>query len=86
MPMSATVAVTQTAWLCPRPLARCPGRFPLIPLLPHKPACKHLPPEVWSQILEDVFAAYGADNMFTEVEAARLRLGLLLVSKDLNVS
>lgn len=86
MSMSATVALTQATWLCPRPLARSPSRFPLIPLLPHKPVCKHLPSEVWSEILEHVFNAYAAVNAYPEDQAPRLRLGLLLVSKEMSVS
>ena len=86
--MSTTVVVTQAqaVWLCPRPLARCPSRFPLIPLLPHRPALKHLPSEVWSQILEHAFALYGPEGGIPEADAVQLRRGLLLVSKDLNVS
>ncbi|RPD82078.1 hypothetical protein L226DRAFT_607271 [Lentinus tigrinus ALCF2SS1-7] len=85
--MSATVVVTEvpnTAWLCPRPLARCPSRFPLIPLLPHRPALKHLPSEVWSQILEHAFELYGPAGDVPEADAVKLKRGLLLVSKDLN--
>ena len=84
--MSTTLTVTEAVWLCPRPLARCPSRFPLIPLLPHKPACKPLPSEVWSAILEDVFALYDPEGGLSGEEIVFLRRGLLLISKDLTVS
>lgn len=86
--MSATVVVTEAhaVWLCPRPLERSPSRFPLIPLLPHRPALKHLPSEVWSQILEHAFASYGPEGGVSEEDAVMLRQALLLVSKDLHVS
>ncbi|KAI0800842.1 hypothetical protein C8Q74DRAFT_448810 [Fomes fomentarius] len=83
--MSTTVVVTEAIWLCPRPLAHCPSRFPLVPLLPHRPVCKPLPSEVWAKILEDVFALYGVDGSLSKEQRVVLKRGLLLVSKDLNV-
>ncbi|KAI0756575.1 hypothetical protein C8Q80DRAFT_1090729 [Daedaleopsis nitida] len=82
--MSATVAVAQAIWLSPRPLARCPSRFPLIPLLPQRPSGKTLPSEVWSKILQYVYLTYGLTGALIEEEIAGLRCGLLLISKDLN--
>ncbi|TFK81652.1 hypothetical protein K466DRAFT_501784 [Polyporus arcularius HHB13444] len=87
--MSATIVLTEATdavWLCPRPLELSPSRFPLIPLLPHRMALKHLPSEIWSQILEHVYASYGPEGGVSEVDAVRLRQALLLVSKDLNAA
>ena len=73
-------------WLYPRPLARCPSRFPLVPLLPQRPACKPLPSEVWSRIFEYLYALYEATTTPSGQIVANLKLSLLLISKDLNVS
>ncbi|KAH9977307.1 hypothetical protein BGW80DRAFT_845474 [Lactifluus volemus] len=45
---------TPTIFLRPRPLARSPGSFILLPLLPHPRPLKPLPPEVWSKVLSYV--------------------------------
>lgn len=85
--MSTTIVfVPQTVWLCPRPLARCPSRFPLIPLLPHQPACKPLPSEVWSRVFECLFALYDANAALSTQISVSQKLNLLLVSRNLNVS
>ncbi len=85
MSTSTTLLLSETIWLCPRPLARIPGRFPLIPLLPEKSAPKSLPSDIWSRILEHVFALYNAPGVNSD-EALRLKLELLRVSRAVNVS
>ncbi|KAI0361152.1 hypothetical protein OH77DRAFT_1516161 [Trametes cingulata] len=77
-------AAPQAVWLQPRPLARCPSSFLLLPLLPSQPELKPLPSEVWSNILAHTFAFYGPKGSFAEAEAVRLRLGLLLISKEIH--
>ncbi|OJT08970.1 hypothetical protein TRAPUB_104 [Trametes pubescens] len=82
--MSTIVTVPQAVWLRPRPLARTPSSFPLLPLLPPRPALKHLPPEVWIQILENAFACYRPKHVSEHADVVRLRVGLLLISKDIH--
>ncbi|CDO73188.1 hypothetical protein BN946_scf185007.g243 [Trametes cinnabarina] len=84
MSTSTTISAYQAVWLKPRPLARSPSAFLLLPLLPPKPALKHLPSEVWSNILEHTFALYTPDGAFVEPRAASWRVDLLLVSKDIH--
>ncbi len=84
--MSTIVTVPQAVWLRPRPLARTQSSFPLLPLLPTRPALKHLPPEVWIQILENAFACYRPKHASEHADVVRLRVGLLLISKDIHVS
>lgn len=86
--MSTIVAVPHhdVVWLKPRPLARTPSSFPLLPLLPPRPALKHLPPEVWIQILENAFAFYRPKHASEHAQVIGLRMGLLLISKDIHVS
>lgn len=84
MSASTTLILSETTiWLCPRPLARTPGRFPLIPLLPHKPAPKSLPSDIWDRILANVFAVYNAPGVKSD-EALRLKLALLRISRAVN--
>ncbi|KAI1793976.1 hypothetical protein LXA43DRAFT_185371 [Ganoderma leucocontextum] len=83
MSTSTTLLLSETIWLCPRPLARCPGRFPLIPLLPEKPAPKPLPCDIWNRILEHVFALYNAPGVKSD-EAMMLKLGLVRISRAVN--
>ena len=45
---------TPAIFLQPRPLARTPGRFVLLPLLPRPRPVKPLPAEIWSKILSHV--------------------------------
>ncbi|KAJ8457362.1 hypothetical protein ONZ51_g11578 [Trametes cubensis] len=80
----ASRSTSTAVWLKPRPLASCPSSFLLLPLLPSKSAPKPLPSDVWSNILEFAFASYGPKTSFAKADAARLRLGLLLVSKDIH--
>ncbi|KAI0778625.1 hypothetical protein BD413DRAFT_510594 [Trametes elegans] len=82
--MTATVEAPHAVWLKPRPLARCPSSFMMLPLLPSEPASKPLPPEVWSDILAHVFAFYRPRGEFADADAARLRMGLLLISKEIH--
>lgn len=84
--MTTIVAVPHVVWLKPRPLARTPSSFPLLPLLPPRPALKHLPPEVWIQILENAFAFYRPKHASEHAQVIGLRVGLLLISKDIHVS
>ncbi|TBU34480.1 hypothetical protein BD311DRAFT_784103 [Dichomitus squalens] len=84
MSTSTTLAVSETIWLCPRPLARSPGRFPLIPLLPDKAARAFLPSELWECVLEYVFAQYNARDAGPEQDVVAMKLGLLRVSKSFN--
>lgn len=85
MSTSTTLLLSETIWLCPRPLARIPGRFPLIPLLPEKPAPKSLPADIWNRVLEHVFALYNAPAVKSD-EALKLKLDLLRISRAVNVS
>ncbi|KAI0673565.1 hypothetical protein C8Q78DRAFT_1017742 [Trametes maxima] len=83
--MSTTLAAPPGVWLKPRPLARTPGTFLLLPLLPAKPALKPLPPEVWSDILGHAFAFYSTKTVsLANADTVRLRIGLLLISKDIH--
>ncbi|KAI8981238.1 hypothetical protein BD414DRAFT_516168 [Trametes punicea] len=82
--MATTLAIPQAVWLKPRPLAHTPSSFLLLPLLPSQPALKPLPGEVWSNILRYTFAFYGHRGPFSETDSSRLRLGLLLISKDVH--
>ncbi|KAH9944013.1 uncharacterized protein BXZ73DRAFT_86991 [Epithele typhae] len=70
---TVVLAPTEPVWLCPRPLARLPGRFPLVPLLPHRSICKPLPPEF-------LFASYDADATIPVSTTAHFKLHLLLVT------
>ncbi|KAI9062955.1 hypothetical protein FKP32DRAFT_1573116 [Trametes sanguinea] len=82
--MSTIVAAHEAVWLKPRPLARSPGTFLLLPLLPTQPALKPLPSEVWSNILEHTFSLYATKDPLSGASTARLRTGLLLISKDIH--
>ncbi|KZT02512.1 uncharacterized protein LAESUDRAFT_706306 [Laetiporus sulphureus 93-53] len=83
--MGTSAAEASTILLSPRPLARTAGKFLLLPLLPHRPVMKPLPPEVWSKILAYVFGHYeGAELCKSHrQEREQLRRGLLVVSKEL---
>ncbi|KAI0830745.1 hypothetical protein BC628DRAFT_1531413 [Trametes gibbosa] len=84
--MSTVVANPQPVWLKPRPLARTPSSLLLLPLLPSKPPLKSLPSEVWAQIIENAFAFYDPGGSFEGTSASALRLGLLLISKDIHAA
>ncbi|EMD41867.1 hypothetical protein CERSUDRAFT_147248 [Gelatoporia subvermispora B] len=70
--------------LSPRPLARCPGAFPLIPLLLPHPSPKSLPLDVWSTVLAHILRILEAEhNTYNESrKTLEWKLGLLLVCKD----
>ncbi|KAI0652302.1 hypothetical protein C8Q79DRAFT_922792 [Trametes meyenii] len=83
--MSTILAPPPAVWLKPRPLARTPSTFLLLPLLPAKPALKPLPPEVWSDILGHAFSFHGAKYAPVEnTNTVGPRTGLLLISKDIH--
>ena len=86
MSTRTTLAIPGAIWPCPRPLARLPGRFPLIPLLPDKAAGASLPLELWECVLQHVFALYNAPDAGLEEDTVALKLGLLRVSRSFNVS
>jgi hypothetical protein len=65
--------------LQPRPLARTPAQLVLVPLLPLQPPGKHIPAELWNEIL--VHALFDGRN----VELHPWRLSLLLVCKTFRV-
>jgi len=62
MSLAGTYTETPAIFLQPRPLARTPGRFVLLPLLPRPRPVKPLPEEVWSKVLSYVIDD-GADCM-----------------------
>ncbi|KAH9858234.1 hypothetical protein C2E23DRAFT_769862 [Lenzites betulinus] len=84
--MSTVLATPQPVWLKPRPLARTPSSFLLLPLLPSKPPLKPLPSEIWAQILQNAFAFYDPGGPFGGPDAPALRTGLLLISKDIHAA
>ena len=52
MSVAGVYTETPTIFLQPRPLARHPGSFVLLPLLPRPRPVKPLPADVWSTVLE----------------------------------
>lgn len=73
MSLAGTYTETPAIFLQPRPLARTPGRFVLLPLLPRPRPVKPLPEEVWSQVLSYVIDD-GADcRMDVPEKRARFR-------------
>lgn len=54
MSLAGVYTETPTIFLQPRPLARYPGSFVLLPLLPRPRLVKPLPAEVWSKVLSYV--------------------------------
>lgn len=73
---------TSTILLRPRPFALRSGSFLLLPLLPEKEVAKHLPSEIWTQILYYAITQY---NQHEKHLSDNYRLGLLLISKTLKV-
>ena len=51
MSLAGIYTETPTIFLQPRPLARHPGSFILLPLLPRPQPVKPLPADVWSTVL-----------------------------------
>jgi hypothetical protein len=73
MSLAGTYTETPAIFLQPRPLARTPGRFVLLPLLPRPRPVKPLPAEIWSKVLSYVIND-GADcRMGVPEKRARLR-------------
>ena len=54
MSLAGVYTETPAIFLQPRPLARTPGSFVLLPLLPRPRPVKPLPAEVWSKVLSYV--------------------------------
>jgi len=54
MSVAGTYTENPAVFLRPRPLARTPGSFILLPLLPQPRPAKPLPAEVWSKVLSYV--------------------------------
>lgn len=54
MSLAGTYTETPAIFLRPRPLARTPGSFILLPLLPRPRPVRPLPAEVWSKVLSYV--------------------------------
>jgi hypothetical protein len=88
MSLAGIYTETPAIFLQPRPLARTPGRFVLLPLLSRPRPIKPLPEEVWSKVLSYVIDD-GADCRLGDPEKrARLRKkwDLLFVCKPWVVS
>src|SRR6266403_1222991 len=60
-------------FLQPRPLARTPGSFVLLPLLPRPRPVKPLPAEVWSKVLSYVIDDGEDGRVGVPEKRARLR-------------
>lgn len=84
--MAAESTTSAIILLQPRPLSRAPGRFALLPLLPHRRELIPLPGEVWTKILKYVFDHYDTDTEKPLPRRNELKRGLLVSSKDLHVS
>jgi len=88
MSLSCTFTESSTIFLSPRPLARSPGSFILLPLLPRPRPVKPLPAEVWSKVLSYVVHD-GEDNPMGVPERHALlreKWKLLFVCKSWAVS
>ena len=88
MSLSGTYTETPDIFLQPRPLARTPGSFVLLPLLPQPRPVKPLPAELWSKILSYVVDNGEEGRMGAPERRARLRKKweLLFVCKPWVVS
>lgn len=51
-PQGGSVPGTETVFLSPRPLAKYPGVFTLVPLLEKRPPRKYIPAEIWARIMK----------------------------------
>ncbi|KAI0320303.1 hypothetical protein OF83DRAFT_1214572 [Amylostereum chailletii] len=71
MSFAQTTTETRTILLRPRPLARNPGSFTLLPLLPLRPPPKVLPSEIWSHVLSFVVQDDDVELERLEVEDRR---------------
>ncbi|KAH9967987.1 hypothetical protein BC827DRAFT_461852 [Russula dissimulans] len=73
MSISGTYTESPAVFLRPRPLARTPGSFILLPLLPRPRPVKPLPAEVWSKVLSYVVDDGEDDRMRVPERRALLR-------------
>jgi hypothetical protein len=84
MSLAGPYPETPPIYLRPRPLARTPGSFVLLPLLPVPRPVKPLPAELWSKVLSYVVVDDGEEGRMGVTER-RARLGkkweLLFVCK-----
>ncbi|KAI0040277.1 hypothetical protein FA95DRAFT_1599491 [Auriscalpium vulgare] len=78
-----TYTETASVFLRPRPLARSPSSFLLLPLLPKRAPLKELPSEVWSKVLAYVVHNEDDDKLEGEHKRTQLRArwNILLVCK-----
>jgi hypothetical protein len=86
--VAGTHTETPAILLQPRPLARTPGRFVLLPLLPQPRSVRPLPAEVWSKVLSYVIDDGADGRMGVPEKRARWRKKweLLFVCKPWVVS
>ena len=84
-PLSQRTMSTESILLNPRPYAQVSGRLLLLPLLPHKPALKPLPSEIWWKIIGEVLDCGGQDFWRGNGIPNSARLALLTVCKRLKV-
>lgn len=74
---------TESILLQPRPLAQVAGRLLLLPLLPHRPALKPLPSEIWWKIIGEVLGCGHQNSRRSHGIPNRSRLALLTICKGL---
>lgn len=88
MSVAGTYTETPAVFLRPRPLARTPGSFILLPLLPQPRPAKSLPAEVWSKVLSYVISDQEDGRVDVPARRALLRnrWELLFVCKSWAVS
>jgi hypothetical protein len=88
MSVAGTYTETPAVFLRPRPLARAPGSFILLPLLPQPRPAKPLPAEVWSKVLSYVISDQEDGRVGVPERRAllRKRWKLLFVCKSWVVS
>ncbi|CCL98096.1 uncharacterized protein FIBRA_00090 [Fibroporia radiculosa] len=83
MSLKSTSTGATAILLNPRPLVHASGGFLLLPLLPYRPQLKPLPLEVWTKILAYAYEYYESEPIRPCFNT--LKLGLLLICKDLKV-
>jgi hypothetical protein len=88
MSIAGTYTESPAIFLWPRPLARTPGSFVLLPLLPQPGPLKPLPAEVWSKVLSYVVNDQedGLMSISDRRELLRKKWKLLFVCKSWLVS
>jgi hypothetical protein len=72
MSLAGIYTETPVIFLRPRPLARTPGSFVLLPLLPQPRPVKPLPEEVWSKVLS--YVVDDGEDGRTDIPERRARL------------